>query len=578
MINLGDKNWGVKDSGLLAYKQVGSKYFNKDFDFTRASSGTYIDKNGVLQTAEVYNLISYSQDFSGYTNSNSTDEANATISPSGVQNATSFLEAATTGQHKLATSISFDGSSTYTFSIYAKTNGRDLYIDTQNSNEWGGRAWFDLTEGTANSVLGSASIQDVGNGWYRCIVTGTSTLSGGNLIELLTSNGSSNSTTGDTSKGVYIYGAQLVEGTEARDYQYTNGRVGIPRVDFSDGVGALLLEPQRTNLVTFSNSFNSWVADDVTITNEQNGVYGSNDAWLLKQNANLSRHHIRRVLSVSTGVNSFSLYAKAKELQYIQIATTQTTEEYANFDLSDGSVGNVGTRFLDAKATSVGDGWYRLSVYTNNGFNSFYISLIQSKTDGWLPSYSGDNSTDGLYIQHSQLESGSYPTSIIETTTSQVTRIADVANNCGTEQDFNSEEGVLYAEATIENTNTFKTISRLTATDTSTSDGLWIYARSDNKVQCVLRLAGVDEVALLSPLTYSGFVKLAFKYSLNNFSLWINGVEIQTDTSGNIFPVNTLSKMGFVLGTDTNPFYGKVRSVKYFPTALTDDELQNLTT
>ena len=73
MINLGDKNWGVKDSGLLAYKQVGSKYFNKDFDFTRASSGTYIDKNGVLQTAEVYNLISYSEDLVGYwSSSNST--------------------------------------------------------------------------------------------------------------------------------------------------------------------------------------------------------------------------------------------------------------------------------------------------------------------------------------------------------------------------------------------------------------------------------------------------------------------------------------------------------------------------
>ena len=90
MINLGDKKWGVKDSGLLAYKQVGSKFFNKDFDFTRSSDATYIDKNGVLQTQSLYNLLSYSQDFSGYTNSNSTDESNATISPSGVQNATSF--------------------------------------------------------------------------------------------------------------------------------------------------------------------------------------------------------------------------------------------------------------------------------------------------------------------------------------------------------------------------------------------------------------------------------------------------------------------------------------------------------
>jgi hypothetical protein len=222
-------------------------------------------------------------------------------------------------------------------------------------------------------------------------------------------------------------------------------------------------------------------------------------------------------------------------------------------------------------------GGYETKTITSE-WQRFQVNWVATTTTGYGMIRNNEDIEKTIYIQHAQYELGSYPTSIIETTTSAVTRIADVANNCGSEQDFNSEEGVLYAEATIENTNTFKTISRLTATDTSTSDGLWIYARSDNRVQGVLRLAGVDQVALSSPLTYSGFVKVAFKYSLNNFSLWINGVEIQTDTSGNIFPVNTLSKMGFVLGTDTNPFYGKVRSVKYFPEALTDEQLENLTT
>ena len=163
-------------------------------------------------------LVTQSEYFGGYSNSNSTDEPNATTSPEGLTNATSFLEAATTGQHKLTTSLSFDGSSTYTFSIFAKTNGRDLYIDTQNSNEWGGRAWFDLTNGTANSVLGTANIEDFGNGWYRCIVTGESTLAGGNLVELLTSDGSTNSTTGDITKGVFIYGAQMEQGSYPTSY------------------------------------------------------------------------------------------------------------------------------------------------------------------------------------------------------------------------------------------------------------------------------------------------------------------------------------------------------------------------
>ena len=561
MINLGDKNWGVKDSGLLAYKQVGSKYFNKDFDFTRASNGTYIDKNGVLQTAEVYNLISYSQDFSGYTNSNSTDEANATISPSGVQNATSFLEAATTGQHKLATSISFDGSSTYTFSIYAKTNGRDLYIDTQNSNEWGGRAWFDLTEGTANSVLGSASIQDVGNGWYRCIVTGTSTLSGGNLIELLTSNGSSNSTTGDTSKGVYIYGAQLVEGTEVRDYQYTNGRVGIPRVDFSDGVGALLLEPQRSNVLLKSNQFDDWgLGSGYTITPNQQGIYGSNDAFLVSKNTD-QNYYINQSASI-TGDYTISIYAKANTADGVFIYTTNA---YGGFNLQNGTFISGGGGYTGQSIQSIGNGWYRCSVNGTGPVSSLLVKPVDSNNQ---------NIAGSIYVQHAQIESGSYPTSIIETTTSQVTRIADVANNCGTEQDFNSEEGVLYAE--IKRFNGDTSTTTLSINDGSVSNMVSFYYFSTDKVYFDILSSSPNVSGFVAVDDTFSFNKIALKYKSGDIAIWINGQEVLTRT--NTISLSGLNELSLSYGDNTALLNGKARSVKYFPTALTDDELQNLTT
>ena len=197
------------------------------------------------------NLITNSEYFGDYNNSNSTDEANATTSPEGLTNATSFLEAATTGQHKLTTSASFDGSSTYTFSIFAKSNGRDLFIDTQNSNKWGGRAWFDLTNGTANAVLGTANIENFGNGWYRCSVTGASTLAGGNFVELLTSDGSTNSTTGYITKGVFIYGAQLEEGSYPTSYIPTYGAIATRGAESFEKTGLSSVIGQTEGTIFF---------------------------------------------------------------------------------------------------------------------------------------------------------------------------------------------------------------------------------------------------------------------------------------------------------------------------------------
>ena len=64
-VKLGQK-WAVKDGNLLASNQVGSRFFNKEFDFSRASNGTYVDRDGLLKTAELYNIFTYSEDISGW--------------------------------------------------------------------------------------------------------------------------------------------------------------------------------------------------------------------------------------------------------------------------------------------------------------------------------------------------------------------------------------------------------------------------------------------------------------------------------------------------------------------------------
>ena len=70
--------------------------------------------------------------------------------------------------------------------------------------------------------------------------------------------------------------------------------------------------------------------------------------------------------------------------------------------------------------------------------------------------------------------------------------------------------------------------------------------------------------------------KIAIKYKLNDFAVWINGVEVNTDSSG-ITPTG-LNTLNFDRGTGGNVFVGKVKDLQVFTTALTDEQLAALTT
>ena len=87
-VKLGQK-WAVNDGNLLASNQVGSRFFNKEFDFSRASNGTYVDRDGLLKTAELYNLMPYSEDFSQWTTQSgiTLEQTTETYDPNGQYNA-----------------------------------------------------------------------------------------------------------------------------------------------------------------------------------------------------------------------------------------------------------------------------------------------------------------------------------------------------------------------------------------------------------------------------------------------------------------------------------------------------------
>jgi hypothetical protein len=411
---------------------------------------------------------------------------------------------------------------------------------------------------------------------------------------------------------VILWGAQLERGSRATTYIKTNGtaykngdfdftrgssatrvneqglvedvtETNLPRINYTNfdyengevvpysGEGSLLLEPSRTNSLLQSNQFDTtWVLSvSIDLTSGQSGVYGSNDAWLLKKNSTGSRY-IQQSLSLSSAQYSYSVYLKAESTNWAFIwAYDGAASVNAYFDLENGVVGQTGGAALDGtNIESVGNGWYRCTlIYTHA---PDLIRIYPANSNG----NTATGADNGIYIQHAQLEVGSYETSIINTQVSAVTRLADVCNNSGSSDLINSTEGVLYAEiSALANDGTYRQIS---INDSSTNNRITLdFTNTDNQIRSFISLNGISQALMTGSAIATNQSKAAVSYKSNDFSLWLNGFKVDTDTIGGV-PTG-LNNLSFDNGGGSNDFYGNVKCVAVFKEALSDEELQKLT-
>ena len=343
----------------------------------------------------------------------------------------------------------------------------------------------------------------------------------------------------------------------------------VPRLDYSDGsCPSLLLEPQRTNNILQSNQLNTtWVLTNATITGNQSGIFNSTDAWKLVGNG--SNNDRINSNSLSSGAYTFSIYAKAGNSKFVAVVLGSGVVYY---NLESGSIGSQAS-VTSASIESVGNEWYRLNMSVASGSGSVQVYIANAV--GSVNTSNGDF----IYLQHAQAEVGSYSTSIIPTSGATATRTADVCNNAGTSATFNSTQGVVFAEIAAlfdEGTTADKWIAL--SDGTSNNSVRVAFSGGANTIRAYLNVGGAAQADLTYTISdVTQYSKIGFKFKANDFSLWVDGTERATDTSGSVYSANTLNRLAFDNGGGGTGFQGKTKQLIVFDEALSDEELSDLT-
>jgi hypothetical protein len=432
---------------------------------TASNSSTYVGADRLIKRS-VTNLLTYSEQFDEWikTNATVTVDSSIELAPDGTATADKIVETDVTDFHYVdnpTPNPTVTNGQAFTASFYVKAGERTTihaYLISSGILT-GTPTQFDLS--TGEIVSGSqATMQDVGNGWYRCSITGTANSTIGKMRILLNGNIPYD---GDGTSGIYLWGAQLEEASTAGEYvKTTTTRSGAPRFDHDPATGeslGLLVEESRENLVLYSEGFDdaSWVKSQSSISdNTEIAPTGSMTADSLIENTSpASQHYTTQSITITANtLYTATVYVKANtrfSIRFGFLNSALSNGAFAHFNASTGVI-STETTAGDASSvsygmTDVGSGWYRCRVScivdSSSTTGRIFIGLVDGSNNA---NYTGDG-TSGIYIWGAQLEAGAFPTSYIPTEGAAVTRGADAASISGTNFSswYEQSEGTVFA-------------------------------------------------------------------------------------------------------------------------------------
>jgi hypothetical protein len=288
----------------------------------------------------------------------------------------------------------------------------------------------------------------------------------------------------------------------------------------------------------------------------------------------------------SAGVYTYSMYVKSSDFSFVQITgSIAFAMEYQNYNIANGTLASYSG--AQGSIQSMGNGWYRL-IYTltasATGSARFIVSAQDSGTAGRLDACTG-NGTKFISIWGAQLEVSSYPTSLINTTSASATRVADECSKTGISSLIGQTEGVLFADVNwiVKPESGSPVVSILTINnnvanlDNCIILGIERQTGGSNRVYCLVQNSGSTVAGLFGSNITNGRYKIALAYKANDFVLYVNGVQIATDTSGSV-PTTSEVLLGQRFTGDSYNLNDSINESVIFKTRLTNAELASLTT
>lgn len=366
----------------------------------------------------------------------------------------------------------------------------------------------------------------------------------------------------------------------------------IPRIDYDPVTGeclGLLIEEQRTNLLTYSDNFNNaaWGKFQTSINaNAAIAPDGTLTASKLIESTATSEHRLRQVSAFTALLpytESFFVKAGERHRGALQFRTA-SSGLYANFNLIEKTINTPGTWGTDFVALSssiqeLSDGWFRVSLtgYATTSVNADIVVAVI----GGSGSYEGDG-VSGLYIWCAQLEMGYFHTSCIHTDSVSVTRSGDKA----------SMEGINFSSWYIQEQGTFVidfewlfnngpvgSSRRLIEANNGTSSEFMaitsVSGSATQPIQAFIIHGGVQQMNTIYQGDF-GKLKACLTYKKDDAQFAVNGSALAQDTSFEA-PDPTQLYIGRQYN-NVNEGNFHLSRLAYYPKRLTESELVGLST